>query len=261
MYVRTQDIPRDQRKTYDYGFVQIAAVGVPPATNVGSLFVEYTIRLKKITIRATPSVDFGDGMFLAVQGGPTNDPSLNGQNPFLGVTFPSTDAGGTVALNCPLHMPSGWSGCQMTTLSGLAASTYGSRIQMTFPFMTGQKYLFRYIGSYNDYTTSSMAVDISMAHSSEPVITTMISGHFDSQVGTETIFPNTVVVMVLCDFRMSTYIEKGTYQLNYALTHTQVGASRCYASQVSVVRVPYDYVLPTAAQINNGQNVGLISTG
>jgi len=262
MYVRTQDIPRDQRKTYDYGFVQIAAVGVPPGTNVGSLFVEYTIRLKKITIRATPSVDFGDGMFLSVVGGPTNDPSLNGQNPFLGVTFPATDSGGTVALNAPLHLPSGWTACQLSTITGsLPLDTYGSNIQMTFPFMTGQKYLFRYVGTFNDYTTSSMAIDISASHSSEPLITTMISGHYQSQVGVETIFPETVVVMILCDFRMSTYIEKGIYQLNYAITHKQIGASRCYGSSVSVVRVPYDYVLPTAAQVNSGQNVGLITTG
>lgn len=61
LYVRNDDIPREQRRTYDLGFVQVALQGVPADLHIGELWVEYRVRLSKLRVSTNNSVLVGTG--------------------------------------------------------------------------------------------------------------------------------------------------------------------------------------------------------
>lgn len=61
LYVRNDDIPREQRRTYDLGFVQVALQGVPADLHIGELWVEYRVRLSKLRVSTNNSILVGTG--------------------------------------------------------------------------------------------------------------------------------------------------------------------------------------------------------
>ena len=61
LYTRTDDVPRDQRRTYDLGFVQVALQGVPANLHIGELWVEYRVRLSKLRVTTVSAIPMGNG--------------------------------------------------------------------------------------------------------------------------------------------------------------------------------------------------------
>ncbi len=64
LYTRTQDIPKEQRRTYDLGFLQVAMQGVPADMHIGELWVEYKVRLSKLRVSSNNSPAIGDGVWM-----------------------------------------------------------------------------------------------------------------------------------------------------------------------------------------------------
>lgn len=73
LYVRADDVPREQRRTFDLGFVQVALQGVPADMHIGELWVEYKVRLSKLRVTTNSSVPIGQGVTIA-----GNAPSMTG---------------------------------------------------------------------------------------------------------------------------------------------------------------------------------------
>jgi len=73
LYVRSDDVPREQRRTFDLGFVQVALQGVPADMHIGELWVEYKVRLSKLRVTTNSSVPIGQGVTIA-----GNAPSMTG---------------------------------------------------------------------------------------------------------------------------------------------------------------------------------------
>jgi hypothetical protein len=69
LYVRTDDVPRDQRRTFDLGFLQVATAGAPKDLTLGELWVEYKVRLSKLRVVSSLFPAIGDGISLLMPNG------------------------------------------------------------------------------------------------------------------------------------------------------------------------------------------------
>lgn len=64
LFVRTTDVPREQRRTYDMGFLQVAIQGCPANFHIGELWVEYKVKLGKIKMADTAPTPIGSGLIM-----------------------------------------------------------------------------------------------------------------------------------------------------------------------------------------------------
>ena len=83
-YVRTTNIPIEDREDYDFGFVQIALDGVPASLgNIGSLYISYTCKLFNMKTEVGTQLEVGAGVqFIASRPPLTTDMLTFGPAPF-----------------------------------------------------------------------------------------------------------------------------------------------------------------------------------
>lgn len=86
LYVRADDVPREQRRTFDLGFVQVALQGVPADMHIGELWVEYKVRLSKLRVTTNTSVPIGQGVTIIGNAPPTTT-SWDSSHPTTDVTL------------------------------------------------------------------------------------------------------------------------------------------------------------------------------
>ena len=241
MFVRTTDVPREQRRTYDIGFLQVAVQGCPANFHIGELWVEYKVRLSKIKMADTPAIPVGSGLIMRIEnaGLPVTNNQLFGGIAMDQVSDPApffdTNSFYTI-------FPS------FTGLAITNPTSNSTRFVCDAAVTSGQKYLLTFeIGqlvnwSLSDWVwTNNNSATINLVQTAKSII--LNHNVLVPNTGTYTI-SGTLKYQYLLDMRTTQFVQGGTLSIDMTATSSSPPDTFLNGvANVSLVRVSYDFEL------------------
>jgi len=262
LYTRISDVPREQRRTYDMGFVQVALQGCPVGLHIGELWVDYRVRLSKLRVNDVSSVNVGDGFeFVCIAPPATGTPNAFTSGPFgvlSGTTLSPEATSGFYGTINKLMVPLTWTDYYITSTKP-STDVCTSDFKLTFPVQSGQKYLVMYTQCGQSLALPAVSTSevlkpaISMIPVSDQVISlpaqisnsVICINHVDPSAPTE--FGQTLSLMTLIDLPAGQFVQEGTINLHQQIvwdTSELIDSHSHGISTMSVTRVPYEFILP-----------------
>lgn len=264
LYTRTTDVPRDQRRTYDMGFVQVALQGCPAGLHIGELWVDYRVRLSKLRVNDTVDTAVGDGLFFVAPSPPRGSIGYQLQSVFgaqvPNLLSPSTPSG--VFGNGILHVAPNFTNyaiqCVQKPYNGVDCNW--SQIACTIAVQAGQKILLQLINVGTQLFTPSQGNTVNdpniiatLNASNSCTIPMNVTGSQvasalnDNDISNATNqFGEQLISRYLFDFPMGQFVQQGVFTLgvDFIVRLAPEATQNFGNSTLSIVRVPYDYVVP-----------------
>lgn len=240
LFVRTTDVPREQRRTYDMGFLQVAIQGCPANFHIGELWVEYKVRLSKIKMADTPAIPVGSGLFMHIENA---DPATHNQL-FGGIAMDQvSDPAPFFGSNSFYTIFPSFTGLAITN-----PTSNSTRFVCDAAVTSGQKYLLTFeIGQLVHYSltdwiwTNNNSATINLIQNAKSTL----HDHnvMDPSTGIWTV-TGTLKYQYLLDMRTTQFVQGGTLSID--MTATSNSAPDTFLNgiaNVSLIRVSYDFEL------------------
>lgn len=269
LYTRTTDVPRDQRRTYDMGFVQVALQGCPAGLHIGELWVDYRVRLSKLRVNDTVTTTIGDGFMYVAPSPAPGGVGYNLQSVF-GTIVPDLLDSTTVTPgangNSILRVADGFTNYSIKNATNETFQGFtGNETQFacTVAVQSGQKILVQLssvgTGMFTANASNNTVADTGIVTYINPTNGATIPMNVTSSqvainmpgstaAGAATQWGQQLITRYLYDFPMGQFVQQGTLTIGVDFLWVYgvggMNAQNFGTQSLCAVRVPYDYALP-----------------